>query len=150
MQKTLLICLMLLSRIVLSSEIDPSIERLRDKGYLRLPDGREIIISYHPDHGENGYKVRLFLRKGSRVLWDKTFSESLGTLWHEAYFIPLYKDKYLSDLNSDASLDFAIAVWSGGNATEKSSAFIFSVINDSLKFIRKEDMAIEFARSVYW
>jgi hypothetical protein len=108
------------------------------------------VISYPWKVNEgNGEKVRVFLRKGSTVLWDKTFSEDFGTLWHEAYFIPITKNQFIVSLNQDSYPEIAIAVWSGGNHTENSSAIIFSVNDDSLTFYKSESISIEFAQSVY-
>lgn len=150
MLKKLWICIILLSQAALSKEPDPYIEKLRDKTYLKLPDGKEVLISYPLSVNEGkGEKVRVFLRKGSRLLWDKTFSEDFGTLWHEAYFLPLRRDQYILDLDNDSFLEIAIAVWSGGNATGSSSAILFSVKDDALKFFKKETIAVEFAKSVY-
>ena len=53
------------------------------------------------------------------------------------------------DINNDSIPEIAIAVWSGGNASEKSLAFIFSVKEHSLEFFKQESIAIEFIRSVY-
>ena len=150
MLKMLLICIILLSQVALSKEADSYVEKLREKGYLKLSDGKEIIISYPLSINEGqGEKVRIFLRKGTKVLWDKTYSYDLGTVWHEAYFIPIKKDQFVLDLNNDTWPEIAVAVWSGGNATDKSSAFIFSVGTDSLNLLKKETIAIEFAKSVY-
>lgn len=150
MQKKLLIFIMLLSQIALSKDSDPYVEKLRNKTYLKLPDGKEILLSYPLKYNEGvGEKVRVFMRSGSKVLWDKTFSEDFGTLWHEAYFVPIKKDTFILDINNDSIPEIAIAVWSGGNASEKSSALIFSVKDHSLEFFKQEPIAIEFTRSVY-
>lgn len=150
MPKKLWICIILLSQAALSKGPDPYVEKLRDKTYLKLPDGKEVIISYPISVNEGkGEKVRVFLRKGSRILWDKTFSEDFRTLWHEAYFIPIKKDQFILDLDNDSFPEIAIAVWSGGNATESSSAIVFSVKDDALKIFKIETIAVEFARSVY-
>ena len=89
------------------------------------------------------------MRNGTRILWDKTFAEDFGTLWHEAYFIPIKKEQFIMDLNNDSNPEIAIAVWSGGNASQNSLALIFTVKENSLELFRKESIAIEFARSVY-
>jgi len=150
MQKMLLIFILFLSQVAFSKNPDPYVEKLRDKTYLKLPDGREIIISYPLKYNEGvGEKVRVFMRSGARVLWDKTFAEDFGTLWHEAYFIPVKTDYFVADLNDDSIQEIAIAVWSGGNASQNSLALIFSVKDKSLQLFKKEPIAIEFARSVY-
>lgn len=150
MLKKLWIYIILLSQAALSKGPDPYVEKLRDKTYLKLPDGKEVIISYPFSVNEGkGEKIRVFLRKGAKILWDKTFSEDFGTLWHEAYFIPIKKDQFILDLDNDSLSEIAIAVWSGGNATESSSAIIFSVHDDALKIFKIETIALEFARSVY-
>lgn len=68
MQKKLLIFIMLLSQIALSKDSDPYVEKLRDKTYLKLPDGKEILLSYPLKYNEGvGEKVRVFMRSGSKV-----------------------------------------------------------------------------------
>jgi len=141
---------MLLSQVALSKNSDPFVEKLREKTFLKLPDGKEIIISYPVKYNEGvGEKIRVFMRNGTRILWDKTFAEDFGTLWHEAYFIPIKKEQFIMDLNNDSNPEIAIAVWSGGNASQNSLALIFTVKENSLELFRKESIAIEFARSVY-
>lgn len=120
------------------------------KQYLKLPDQKEIIISYHSDHGEDGtYKVRIFMRKNGILLWDKTFSEDFNELWTRASFIPIIEDSYLFDLNNDGSLEIAVVVSHGGSAVWNTPAMIFTVKDEGLELLNKQQVNDEFSEYVY-
>lgn len=150
MLKKYLIYTILLLQVAFADESElEKVEKLR-KQYLRLPDQREVIISYHPEHGDKGiYKVRVFLRKVDAILWDKTFSQEYKELWTGASFIPLFSEKYYEDLDNDGFLEIAIAVSHGGQAVWNTPAIIFKVKNDGLEFLKKQQINDEFSRSVY-
>ena len=142
-----LICIMLLSLSVLAADPDPYVEALMKKRFLKLPDGKEVLISYYPSNEET--KIRIFMREKSKVLWDKSFIDAYDELWHQAHFIPVVKDKFLEDLNDDGLPEIGIANWNGGKAPCASSAIIFTVKEDSLQFLKKQEINTEFSRQVY-
>lgn len=153
MLRKFLICTMLLLEVAFASD---EVSRRFDKAqnlrrqYLKLPDQREVIISYHPDHGEDGtYKVRIFMRKEGNVIWDKTFSEDLDEYWVGAAFIPVIKGKYLHDLNNDGDLEIAVVVSHGGSAVWNTPAMIFTVKDKGLEFLKKQQVNDEFSEHVY-
>jgi hypothetical protein len=120
------------------------------KMYLKLPDQREVIISYHPEHGEDGvYKIRIFLRQGSKILWDKTFSEDYSEFWTRASFMPVISRQYFSDLDDDGYYEIAISVSHGGMAVWNTPTMIFTVKEKSLEFLKKQQTNEEFSEFVY-
>jgi hypothetical protein len=138
---------MLLSLSVLAGDPDPYVEALMEKTFLKLPNGREILISYYSSNEE--MKIRIFMRKKSKVIWDKSFIDAYDELWHQAHFIPIVKDKFLEDLNDDGLPEIGIANWNGGKAPCASSAIIFKVKENSLQFLKKQEINTEFSRYVY-
>lgn len=118
-----------------------------EKKILKLPDGREILISYFSYNDE--MKIRIFMRKKNKVLWDKSFIDEFDELWHQAHFIPVIKDKFLEDLNDDELPELGIAIWNGGKAPCASSGIIFTVKEDSLQFLKKQEINTEFSRQIY-
>ena len=144
-----LICIMLLSLSVLAADPDPYVEALHEKRFLKLPNGNEVLISYHSHSEEALSKTSVFMRNKDKILWDKTFVNEYDELWYKANFIPLIKDKFVEDLNQDGFYEIAIANWGGGNAPCASSAIIFTLKEDSLQFLKKQEINTEFSRSVY-
>ncbi len=140
---------MLLSLNVLASDPDPYVEALHEKRFLKLPNGNEILISYHSHSEEALSKIRIFMRNSDRVLWDKTFVNEYDELWYKANFIPVIKDQFVADLNNDGFYEIAVANWSGGKVPCASSAMIFTMKENSLQFLKKQQINTEFSRSVY-
>ena len=89
------------------------------------------------------------MRKEDKILWDKTFVNEYDELWYKANFIPLVKNEFVEDLNNDGFPEIGIANWSGGKAPCASSAIIFTLKEDSLQFLKKQEINTEFSRSVY-
>ena len=153
MLRKFLICIMILLEVTIASD---EVTRRFDKAqgtrrqYLKLPSQDEIIISYHPNHGDHGtYKIRLFIRRNGIVVWDKTFSEDFNELWTRASFMPVIKDLYFFDLNSDGDLEIAVVVSHGGNAVWNTPAIIFTVKGMGLEFLKKQQVNDEFSEYVY-
>ena len=142
-----LIYIMLLSLSAWATDPDPYVEALAKKTLLKLPDGREILISYFSSEDE--MKIRIFMRKKNKVLWDKSFIDAHNELWYHANFIPVVKDKFLEDLNDDGFPEVGIANWNGGKAPCASSGIIFTVKEDSLQFLKKQEINSEFSRQIY-
>ena len=153
MLRKFLICMMTLLELALASdEVSHRFDTAQStrRQYLKLPNQDEIIISYHSNHGEAGtYKIRLFMRKSGTVVWDKTFSEDFNELWTRASFMPLIKDHYLFDLNSDGDLEIAVVVSHDGNAVWRTTAMLFTVKNTGLEFFKKQQVNDEFSEFVY-
>ena len=144
-----LIFTMLLSSSVLAADPDPYVTALREKKFLKTPNGNEVLVSYHSHSEEALSKIRIFMRINGKVLWDKTFVNEYDELWHQVHFIPIVKEKFLEDLNDDGFLEIAISNWNGGKAPCASSAIIFTVKKDSLHFLKKQQINTEFSRHVY-
>lgn len=140
---------MLLSLGVLAADPDPYVIALQEKRLLKISNGNEVLISYHSPSEETLSKIRIFMRNGNKVLWDKTFVNEYDELWHQVHFIPIVKDKFLEDLNDDGLPEIGIANWNGGKAPCASSAIIFTVKEDSLQFLKKQQINTEFSRHVY-
>ena len=153
MLRKFLICTMLLLEVAFASdEVDQRFDKAQNlrRQYLKLPDQREVIISYHPDHGENGtLKVRIFMREEGNVIWDKTFSEDMDEYWIGAAFIPVVKGAYLYDLNNNGNFEIAIVVSHGGNAVWSTPSMIFTVKDKGLEFLKKQQVNDEFSEYVY-
>lgn len=133
-----------------SMEPDQYLKKLETKRYLKLGDGKEIIISQPGTREEDLVKKRVFMRRGSKVLWDKTFNSEQGEyIWQGAHFIPVVPGKFSYDYDNDGYEEIAIAVWHGGQSVASSSAYIFSINDDSLLFKKKVEINYEFSRSVY-
>ncbi len=140
---------MILSLNVFARDPDPYVEALKEKRFLKLPNGNEILISYHSPSEETNAKIRIFMRKKDKILWDKTFVDEFDELWNQANFIPVTKDKFVEDLNDDGLSEIGIANWNGGKAPCASSAIIFTVKDDSLQFLKKQQINTEFSRFIY-
>ncbi len=140
---------MLHSLSALATDPDPYVEALQAKRFLKLSNGNEVLISYHSHSEETLSKIRIFMRNSEKILWDKTFVNEYGELWYKANFIPVVKDQFLEDLNDDSFPEIAIANWNGGKAPCASSAIIFTVKEDSLEFLKKQQINTEFSRHVY-
>lgn len=140
---------MILSLSALAADPDPYVEALQEKRFLKLPNGNEVLVSYH-SHSEGALsKIRIFMRNSVGVLWDKTFVNEYDELWYKANFIPIIEDNFFLDLNDDGFYEVAIANWSGGKAPCASSAMIFTIKENSLQYLKKEQINTEFSRSVY-
>jgi hypothetical protein len=59
------------------------------------------------------------------------------------------RDKFVEDLNDDGLSEIGIANWNGGKAPCASSAIIFTVKDDSLQFLKKQQINTEFSRFIY-
>jgi hypothetical protein len=141
--------MMILSLNVFAADPDPYVEALQEKRFLKLTNGNEILISYHSPSEETNAKIRIFMRKNDKILWDKTFVDEFDELWNQANFIPVIKDKFFEDLNDDGFYEIGIANWNGGKAPCASSAIIFTVKDDSLQFLKKQQINTEFSRFIY-
>ena len=141
--------IMTLSLNVFATNPDPYVEALQEKRFLKLPNGNEVLISYHSHSEEALSKTRIFMRNKGKILWDKTFVNEYDELWYKANFIPVIKDKFADDLNDDGFPEIGIANWSGGKAPCASSGIIFTVKEDSLQFLKKQEINSEFSRQIY-
>jgi hypothetical protein len=121
------------------NEVDQRFDKAQSlrKQYLKLPDQKDVIISYHSDHGEHGtFKIRIFMRQFGIVLWDKTFSEDFNEIWARASFIPVIQGYQFFDLNNDGNLEIAVVVSHGGSAVWNTPAMIFTVRTKTLSSLR--------------
>jgi hypothetical protein len=152
LRKFLIFIMILLEVSFADEEMSLQFQKVRSlhRSYLKLPDQREVIISYHPEHGEDGvYKIRVFLRQGSKILWDKTFSEDYSEFWTRASFMPVISRQYFSDLDDDGYYEIAISVSHGGMAVWNTPTMIFTVMEKSLEFLKKQQTNEEFSEFVY-
>ena len=152
LRKFLIFTMILLEVSFADEEMSLQFQKVQSlhRSYLKLPDQREVIISYHPEHGEDGvYKIRVFLRQGSKILWDKTFSEDYDEYWIRASFMHLVRGHYFSDLNGDGFPEIAISVSHGGMAVWDTPAMIFTIKETSLEFLKKQQTNEEFSEFVY-
>lgn len=130
-----------------ASAADPDL--LNEKRLLKLPNGNEILISYHSPTTDSNAKIRIFIRNQRKVLWDKTYVNEYDEVWYQANFIPVVKGKFIEDLNDDGFFEIGIANWNGGKATCSSSAMIFTLKENSLQFLKKQQINTEFSSYVY-
>lgn len=144
-----LIYTMVLSLSAFAEDPDPYVEALHEKKFLKLPNGREILLKYHSSNEDTLSKIRIFMRKKGKVYWDKTFVNEYDELWYQVNFIPLTEGKFVQDLNDDGIPEVGIANWNGGKAPCASSGLIFSVKEDSLQFLKKQEINTEFSRQIY-
>lgn len=152
LRKFLIYTIILLETLFANEEMLSQLQKVErlHKMYLKLLDQREVIISYHPEHGEDGaYKIRVFLRQGSKILWDKTFSEDYNEFWTRASFMPVISRQYFSDLDDDGYYEIAISVSHGGMAVWNTPTMIFTVKEKSLEFLKKQQTNEEFSEFVY-
>lgn len=131
-------------------EPDLYLKRLEAMKYLKMPNGDEIIISQPGTKDEDLVKKRVFMRKGNKVLWDKTFNSEYGDhIWQRAHFIPVIPGKFAYDYDKDGNEEIAIAVWHGGQNLASSNVYIFTISRDSLTLRTKKNINYEFSRYVY-
>lgn len=144
-----LVFTMLLSQNVLSADPDPYVEALHEKRFLKLPNGNEVLISYHSHKEDSHSKTRIFIRNKDKILWDKTFVNEYDELWYQANFMPVVQNKFVEDLDNNGLPEIGIANWDGGKAPCASSVIIFTVKKDSLLFLKKHQINTEFSRQAY-
>lgn len=153
MLKKFLVFIMILlgSSPILFSEIpDEYQKKLEAKKYLKLPDGREILISQPGNNDKDLVKKRVFMRNNKEILWDKTFNSEYGdVIWQGAHFIPVAPGKFYFDHDKDGYEEIAIAVWHGGQSPDSGTAFVFSLRSNDLVLIKKEPINYEFSKYVY-
>ncbi len=140
---------MILSLNAIAADPDPYVEALQEKRVLKLSDGKEILLSYHSSNEDTLSKIRIFLRNKGEVLWDKTFVNEYDELWHRVHFIPVTEGKFIEDLNDDGFPEIGIANWNGGKAPCASAGLVFTVKNETLEFLKKQEVNTEFSRQVY-
>lgn len=139
----------LLSCNVIADEPDPYVEKLWDKKYLKLPSGQEVILARLTNFSTRHSGVRIFVRKGKNILWDKTYDETLDTLWVDANFIPLIENKFIEDLNNDGFPEIGVATNHGGNNVGQNVGVIFTVREDKLEVLKTQEINIDFSRYIY-
>lgn len=134
-------------QLLSASAADPDL--LHEKRFLKLLNGNEVLISYHSPSMDSNAKIRIFIRNQRKVLWDKTYVNEYDEVWYQANFIPVVKDKFIEDLNNDGFPEIGIANWNGGKAPCASSAIIFTLKENSLYFLKKQQVNTEFSRYVF-
>lgn len=144
------IALLLINCTFAAEDIDPIVKTFIRKDYLKLPDGREVLISQPGKQPTDITMKRVFLRKGATVLWDKTFGTGNDNLiWWDAHFMPVISGKFIHDTDNDGIPEIAIGTWHGGNDVTSCTAYIFSIKNDALVLKDQKRINYEFSRSVY-
>ncbi len=141
----------LLSNITFAAkDIDPIVKSFTDKTYLKLTDGREIIISQPGKDASDIVRKRVFLRERSSVLWDKTFgTDNDESIWWKANFMPVVPGKFIHDIDGDGIEEISIGTWHGGNDVTSCEAYVFSLKGNSLLLKEKKQINYEFTRSTY-
>lgn len=133
-----------------ADEIDPVVKTFIHKDYLRIHDGREVIISQPGKKSDDITMKRVFLRRKANVLWDKTFGTKKDDLiWWDAHFMPVVSGKFIYDIDNDGIEEIAIATWHGGNDITSCTAYVFSLKEDTLVLKEQKRINYEFSRSVY-
>jgi len=134
---------------IFGKEPDPYVVALEGKKFLKLPDGRELIlVRLYNDQGPNMH-MRFFMRHNKKVIWDVTYHEDLKTLWADAHFLPLFDKTFIKDLNNDGYPEIAVQVWHGGNAMQFCKAVIFTIRKNKLVPIKTRHSNYEFAHMIY-
>lgn len=152
MQRRLWIFIGLLfsSYLFAAEDIDPVVKTFIHKSYLKLPDGREILISQPGNQPNDITMKRVFLRRNKIVLWDKIFGIGNDNfIWWDARFMPVVSGKFIHDIDNDGNSEIAIGTWHGGNDVTTCTAYIFSLKKDSLVLQGQKQINYEFSRSVY-
>jgi hypothetical protein len=133
-----------------ADDIDPIVQTFIHKYYLKIPDGREIIISQPGKKPDDITMKRVFLRNKTTVLWDKTFGSGNDNLiWWDAHFMPVVSGKFIHDVDNDGIEEIAIGTWHGGNDVTSCTAYVFSLKENALVLKEKKRINYEFSRSVY-
>lgn len=115
-----------------------------DDTEIKLSDGRKIIAERS---GPNSHKIILMRQK--KIIWQNNFEQEYERLWDYAFFVPLKKGRYSSDLNKDGLLEVAIGTWDGGNNMANRTVLIFTVKKESLEYYATEKFNLEFGKYVY-
>jgi hypothetical protein len=104
--------ILLLNRIAFAAdEIDPVVKTFIHKYHLKIPDGREVVISQPGKKSDDITMKRVFLRKKANVLWDKTFGTGDDNLiWWDAHFMPVVSGKFIDDIDNDGIQEIAAVV----------------------------------------
>jgi hypothetical protein len=142
---------LLLNNIAFAADdIDPIVKTFIHKSYLKIPDGREVVISQPGRKPDDITMKRVFLRKKETILWDKIFGTGRDNLiWWDAHFMPVVSGKFIYDIDNDGIEEIAIATWHGGNDITSCTAYVFSLKEDTLVLKEKKRINYEFSRSVY-
>lgn len=122
------------------------------KNKIQLSDHTSLSITNFDRLEENGHqnwKTKLVAKHGDQIVSQvfpimKDYDEN-----YFYYFVPLKINQYISDLNRDGELEFAIAVDHGGNAPY-TSAVIFTLIDDHIRFYRKAWFKMDGGREIMW
>ena len=130
-------------------EPDPYVEKLQEKKYLKLPNGRELVLVRLFNEIGPSMHMRFFLRQKGKVLWDVTYNDDFETLWADAHFLPLFNKEYISDLDGDSIPEIAVAIWHGGHAMEFCRSVIFSIQENKLVPLTTFEVNYEFSHSVF-
>jgi hypothetical protein len=138
------------SSLLFSEVPDEFQKKLETKKYLKLPDGREILISQPGSTDKDLVKKRVFMRNKKEILWDKTFNSEYGdVIWQGAHFIPVVPDQFYFDYDNDGFEEIAIAVWHGGQSPSSSTGFVFSLRGNDLVLLKEEPINYEFSKFVF-
>ncbi len=124
----------------IESPIHPQINRekfITDNTELLLPNGISLQTKK-----TGKLSSTLILKKKNRLVWKKQYEEAFDSLWHYAYFVPILKNQYYSDVNDDGYIEVAVGIWDGGNSPCR-KAHIFSIREKSLKYIATRDTGSE-------
>ena len=94
------IALLSISFAFAADDIDPIVKNFIHKNYLKIPDGKEVIISQPGKKPDDITMKRVFLRRKATVLWDKTFGTGNDNLiWWDAHFMPVVSGKFIYDID---------------------------------------------------
>ena len=122
---------------------------------LKLADGEIVIKTNMSQCVEEANKGKdlLCFPNSTMTLTTKSKTYDLTNIikkWNEFYvfFVKIRKDKYLADLNNDKRYEIAILPMLSGGGAHVLDAFIYTVMDDGLKYYGKGKFFWEFGKHV--
>jgi hypothetical protein len=114
-----------------------------DDTTVHLSNGKSILTQRIDHHSHY-----VLIKDGNKIVWKRKFALDYGQLWEYAFFVPIKKDKYESDINKDGYPEIAICTWDGGHFVQR-EALIFTVKDNALKYYDRKKFNLEFSQYVY-
>ena len=111
-----------------------------DNTEIELADGRWVIAQRN---GELSHCLIVKAKGKTEILSLQCFEQEPDRLWQYAFFIPVKRASFVSDIDNNGSLEIGVATWDGGNKIDDRYALIFSLKNNRLQYYGRKKFNLE-------